>query len=42
MFLATAVPFDRQLVDDRRETAGEPLPSRYSGTAAEGLFDPYE
>jgi hypothetical protein len=29
-------------VDDRRETAGEPLPSHYSGTAAKGLFDPCE
>jgi hypothetical protein len=27
-------------VDDRRETAGEPLPSHYSDTAAKGLFSP--
>jgi hypothetical protein len=29
-------------VDDRRETAGEPLPSHYSDTAAKSLFDPCE
>jgi len=29
-------------VDDRRETAGEPLRSHYSDTAAKGLFDPRE
>ena len=42
ILLAKAVPLDRQPVDDRRETAGEPLPSHYSGTVAKGLFDPCE
>jgi hypothetical protein len=39
ILFATAIALDRHRVDERRETAGEPLPSDDSD-AAEGLFHP--